>query len=297
MASISSMLNPAPTSGSLNKGAIPATNVVSRKRGLPTTSSLLAPSLSTSVTEVQTNSTAAAPLFCRPFRKSFEKAYSEGDILFVKTEDVSAASRNKFHTVANLPVLNYLLRTTMEHDPGTGAPTKRKYRKGKLETVLKDWKFFGILLNDMDTSSQFQKLLNVTVRGRCRLPNYWSHDAGRALADRKLKKGQVVWLGFKLKTIESPTIMLNPDGSQEMVQATDPGVAPKVGIEEYYEAIPVLEPGEGGNKDFEQCDHCIPIAVIHQLPFKNTPLRRQFAARYVTDQGKLLDRMEGFVRI
>ena len=54
---------------------------------------------------------------------------------------------------------------------------------------------------------------------------------------------------------------------------------------------------QGGNKEFNECDFKIPIAVIHHLPFKNTPVKRQKKAQMVTDTGKLLDRMEVFVRI
>ena len=101
-----SLRNPAPTPGAISKGRIPQSNVATRKRNLPTVQSLGNPSIRASVTDLQTNSTAAAPLFCRPFQKEWEKKYDEGDILFVKAEDVSANSRNQFHVVANLPVLN-----------------------------------------------------------------------------------------------------------------------------------------------------------------------------------------------
>jgi hypothetical protein len=286
-----SLRNPAPTPGSIRKGAIPAKNAVSRKRGLPSIGSLQNPSISTSVTEMQTNSTAAAPLFCRPFHKEWEKKYDEGDILFVKAEDVSSNSRNQFHVVANLPVLNYLLRTTRETD-NMGNPGKRRYRADRkgLENILSDWHYFGVMLNDMDTSSQFQRLLNVTVRGRCRLPNYWSTDAGRALGNKRLKKGQCVWLGIRKQTLSQAETIGCPDGSRELVQQTNNGTA---GQEEYYQMVPVLEE----NKEFKNCVYRIPIAIVHHLPFKNTPMKRQKNAVFITDQGKLLERMEVFVRI
>lgn len=311
-----SLRSPAPTSGAIKKGNIPRTNVATRKRTLPTVGSLQNPSMSTSVTELQTNSTAAAPLFCRPFQKSWEKKYDEGDILFVKAEDVSANSRNQFHVVANLPVLNYMLRETKEavvgnmaNGPQTGARRYTADDQG-LRNLLKDWHYFGVMLNDMDTGSQFQRLLNVTVRGRCRLPNYWSHDAGAAFSafggNRSLTKGQVVWIGFKKQQHNEDTVVFEPDGARKFVRTThDRGAGPggSVGDEHYLQAVPVLEPidgfrgKKGGNKAFDECLHKIPIAVIHHLPYKNTPLKRQVQARYTTDAGKLLDRMEVFVRI
>jgi len=313
-----SLRNPAPTPGAISKGRIPQSNVATRKRNLPTIQSLGNPSIRASVTDLQTNSTAAAPLFCRPFQKEWEKKYDEGDILFVKAEDVSANSRNQFHIVANLPVLNQQLREVRETDLA-GVVGQRRYRATPegLANLRRDWHYFGVMLNDMDTSSQFQRLLNVTVRGRCRLPNYWSHDAGAAFGafggNKDLQKGQVVWLGFIKVVHSAPVTVYEPDGSQRLIQQT--GVT--VGQEPYYQCIPVLEPPhstnasivghgattyggvlrQGGNKLFNECDFKIPIAVIHHLPFKNTPVKRQKKAQMVTDTGKLLDRMEVFVRI
>ena len=203
-----SLSNPAPTPGAISKGAIPVSNVASRKRSLPTVASLQNPSIHNSVTEFQTNSTAAAPLFCRPFQKEFEKSYCEGDILFVKAEDVSANSRNQFHVVANLPVMNYLLRNTRESD-NAGNPGKRRYSATPegVKAVLKDWNFFGIMLNDMDGGSRYQRLLNVTVRGRCRIGNYWSTDAGRNFGNKRINKGQCLWLGLKNKNMQHQKLL------------------------------------------------------------------------------------------
>ena len=58
-----SLRNPAPTSGAIAKGRIPTTTVATRKRTLPSVQSLQNPSIRASVTDLQTNSTAAAPLF------------------------------------------------------------------------------------------------------------------------------------------------------------------------------------------------------------------------------------------
>ena len=309
-----SLRSPAPTSGAISKGRIPQTQVATRKRTLPSVQSLQNPSIRASVTDLQTNSTAAAPLFCRPFQKEWEKKYDEGDILFVKAEDVSVNSRNQFHVVANLPVLNQLLRETRDVGVG-GVQGRRRYRADAegFKNLKKDWHFFGVMLNDMDTSSQFQRLLNVTVRGRCRLPNYWSNDAGAAFGafggNRELKKGQVVWIGFiKHEIPAGGEVLFEPDGARKLVNET----TGTVGNEAYLQAIPVLEPDNwagpaagtyarrgqvGGNKRFGECLHKIPIAVIHHLPFKNTPVKRQVKAQQVTDTGKLLDRMEVFVRI
>ena len=87
MASLSQLSNPKPTGGAIRKGALPSKNVVSRRAGLPTVNSLMNPSIRTSVTDLQTNSTAAIPIFAKPFIREWEKDYAEGDILFIKKEN------------------------------------------------------------------------------------------------------------------------------------------------------------------------------------------------------------------
>lgn len=280
-------LLPAPTSGSIRRGQIPVSNVASRKRSLPTVASMQNPSIHNSVTELQTNSTAAAPLFCRPFTNGYEKEYDEGDILFVKKEDAKGAQRNHLHVVANLPVLNYILRTTRDAK-SDGSPGRKTYRS--VESVLNNWNFFGIMLNDMKGGSRYQRLLNVTVRGRCRVGNMWSTDAGKHFGNKSVKKGQTLWLGIREKSHKSPEMILTPDGGKNLEQATDAGIE---GREPYFEVIPVLE----GESEFNTCAHLIPIGVVHHMPFKNTPRKRQYTSRYVSEQGKLLERMEVFVRV
>ncbi len=282
-----SLSTPAPTPGSIARGQIPVSNVASRKRSLPTVASLQNPSIHNSVTELQTNSTAAAPLFCRPFQNGFEKEYDEGDILFVKKEDAKGASRNHLHVVANLPVLNYILRTSRETN-SDGSMGARTYQS--VDKIVENWNFFGVMLNDMQGGSRYQRLLNVTVRGRCRIGNLWSTDAFKNFGNKRIKKGQTLWLGLKRKNHSSPETVLTPDGGRDLEQITDAGVE---GREPYFEFVPVLE----GESDFEDCLYSIPIAIVHHMPFKNTPRKRQQTARYVTEEGKLLERMEVFVRI
>ena len=284
-----SLSTPAPTPGSIRRGQIPLSNVASRKRSLPTVASMQNPSIHNSVTELQTNSTAAVPLFCRPYTNGYEKEYDEGDILFVKKEDMntSAKRQSPMHVVANVPVLNHLLRTT-KNVSKEGAVGGRKYRT--VDDFLKDWNFFGVMLNDMDGGSRYQRLLNVTVRGRCRVGNLWSTDAGRQFGNKQIQKGQTLWLGIRYKRHKSAEIVLTPSGGKELEQATDDTIE---GRESYLEVVPVLE----GESEFSECVHAIPIAIVHHMPFKNTPRKRQYTARYVSEQGKLLERMEVFVRV
>ena len=287
-----SLLNPKPMNGDIQKGNISASGIASKKRGLPTTASLQTPDLRTSTIEQKVNSTAAAPIFCKPFLRQYEKHYGEGDLLFVKREGATNHQRN-LHLVANLAVFNYLLRT--ETMGGLDDSKIRKY--SDLEIVMRDWNWFGIMLNDMDTGSRFQRLLNVTVRGRCRLPNYFSTDGGKKFGENSVKKGEVVYIGFKKQRHEEATLVRCPDGSYEMVQATDEDNLPAENELDnnvnrpYYQAYPVLENDMG---DYELL---IPIGVVSQVPYKNVSIDRRLAARLVTSQNKLLDMMEVFIRV
>lgn len=265
-------------------------NVVSRKRGLPTVSSMLNPSISTSVTDLQTNSTAAAPLFCRPFTREWEKEYSEGDILFVKREDLGQGNGNRpnarnitMNVVANIPVMNYILRTTETEDGD------KKYNT--IDAIQNDWGFFGVMLNDMDTGSTFQRLLNVTVRGRCRAPMYWPvGGVGGAWGNNSATKGTIVWLGYKrVEATKSYSIATPAKNGLDQVQLG----------EVFYELTPVLENSvewkemavqEGGSYFF-------PVGVIHQIPHQSQSKKRQYRAKHVSEEGKLLDRMEIFIRV
>lgn len=272
--------------GDIQKGNVPANGIASRKRGLPTVQALQTPDLRTSTIELQVNSTAAAPIFCKPFLRQYEKQYGEGDLLFVKREGSTNHQKN-LHLVANIAVLNYLLRT--ETAGGQGDSKVRRY--SSLKNVKKDWNWFGIMLNDMDTGSRFQRLLNVTVRGRCRLPNYFSTDGGKRFGENSVKKGEIVYIGFKKQTHDEATLVRCPDGSYEMVQATDNAEGADNVNKPYYQAYPVLE------QDVGKFELCIPIGVVSQVPYRNVSIDRRLAARLVTSQNKLLDMMEVFIRV
>ena len=143
----------------------------------------------------------------------------------------------------------------------------------------------------MDTGSRFQRLLNVTVRGRCRLPNYFSTDGGKKFGEKSVKKGEIVYIGFKKQTHGEATLVRCPDGSYEMVQETNDEDLEDNVNKPYYQAYPILEHEVG------KFELCIPIGVVSQVPYKNVSIDRRLAARLVTSQNKLLDMMEVFIRV
>ena len=91
----------------------------------------------------------------------------------------------------------------------------------KDELFIKDfmakWDFIGVILNDMDTSSNYQKLFNLNVRGRSRVFNLWttrltsSHRNGAQTRDRVVKNDK---LYFVLRKVYMDDLTYKqPDGS------------------------------------------------------------------------------------
>ena len=91
------------------------------------------------------NSTARVPIFARPFTRGFEKQYSEGDVLFVQRGDersAQTANHGSHNVVANIPVLNHLLRTTLVG--GSDDATKDKLKYDTVDKVIDNFNYFGI---------------------------------------------------------------------------------------------------------------------------------------------------------
>ena len=238
--------------------------------GRPTVSALQNPTLHNKVPEAMVNGTARAPLFVRPFTRGYEKHYSEGDILFVKKDERSSAGQH--HVVANLPVLNYLLRT--EKDPGNSA----KLRYQKLSDVLADWNYFGILNNDMDTGSKWQRLLNVNVRGRSRVARLWRPKSGH------LRRGDCVWIGF-VRRKKKNTFQSIPDPNGSYVPL-DKNTA-------YFEAVALMDCCD----DFKKVGFKIPIGIVSQVTLKKPHPNALNDAHHITETCKSLERIEVLMRI
>ena len=272
MASIAA-LSGTPTLGNVNsrpsfafKSSVPVRGDYGSKPGV---SALMNPTLHNNVPESMVNSTARAPLFVRPFQRGFEKGYSEGDILFVKRGDERAAGQH--HVVANLPVLNYMLRTEIN-------PLTNKLKYKTIAEIHNDWNYFGILNNDMDTGSKWQRLLNVNVRGRSRVARLWQPVRGN------LRKGDVLWIGFvwrpgkdKIRSIPDPAGVRHP-------------IDRRVG---FFEAIPLMD----CCAEFKSALFKLPVGVVSQTTLKKPHPSTLAGALHVTETCKLLERIEVLMRI
>lgn len=277
MTSISFMKG-TPTQGSVNQNAPFSFNAspgIGRDYGgRPSVSALSNPTMHNSVPEAMVNSTARAPLFVRPFTRGFEKNYSEGDILFVQRDDARASSTH--NVVANLPVLNHILRSSKVENGENNFEQEYK----TIDDVLKKWNYFGILNNDMDTGSKWQRLLNVNVRGRSRVARLWAPDG-----NRRLKKGDMLWLGFYKRTAEKSQQFFGPNGIREPIQNGT----------EYIEVCATMDCCDSFQD--EKMVHAIPIGIVSQVTLKRpTPIAIK-DAHSVTEKCKMLERIEVLIRI
>jgi len=247
---------------------------------LPSVAALQNPSLHNRVPEPSVNSTARAPIFARPFKREFEKRYAEGDLLFVQ-EDGRAANGNQ-NVVMNLPVLNYSLKTQTRAGGGL--------RYQSLDDIL--WgdqaiHYYGIMNNDMDTGSKWQRLLNVNVRGRSRVARLWQPDLGAG----QLKRGQILYLGlFKRReeTVQSKSFE-DPNGARY----------PLDGGLEYYEARAILECCDDARDPnaFSKAEHVIPVGVVSQVSMRKPSKSSIDRAHQTSEACKTLERIEVLMRI
>jgi len=229
------------------------------------------------------NSTASVPLFVKPYEKGFEKGYSEGDILFVKRGEQHRDSRH--NEVANLPVLNHMLRTKMKDKidkDGNVIEGQQVRVYDSLKTVLASYNYFGILNTDMDTGSKWQRLLNINVRGRSRVARLWKPPAGKGF----LTKGTCLFLGFFMVNEGKATASRDPNGQRIFV----PGTKEKG---QYVQVKAVL----ACSKDFSKAVHLIPIGIVSQVTLKSPSLHSIKEGHIVTESCKSLERIEVLMRI
>ena len=267
-----------PTSGDVNSSApfsfSSASQVGADYASKPSVNALARPTLHNSVPESMVNSTASVPLFVKPYEKGFEKGYSEGDILFVKRGEQHRDSRH--NEVANLPVLNHMLRTKMQEVEGK---QERVYKN--LKTVLKHYNYFGILNTDMDTGSKWQRLLNINVRGRSRVARLWKPPAGKGF----LTKGTCLFLGFFMVNEGKAKASRDPNGQRIFVPGDEKG--------QYVQVKAVL----ACSKDFSKAVHLIPIGIVSQVTLKSPSLHSIKEGHIVTESCKSLERIEVLMRI
>ncbi len=86
-----------------------------------------------------------------------------------------------------------------------------------IDDFNRKWDFIGIVITDMDMKSKYQKLFNLTVRGRCRVFNSWTTRIGskysRSEARDRVMKGDELYLTLKREVLDANKHFMQPDGT------------------------------------------------------------------------------------
>lgn len=303
MTSTAFLSNPVPGNGDVSSNSpfsFQSSIGIKRDYGaLPTVNALQNPSLHNRVPDVMVNSTARAPIFVRPFTREFEKRYSEGDLLFVQKDDRMSAGQ-KQNVVFNLPVLNYMLKTHKASGSDVlKYATRMTIVDGRnvidydgLYNIVKDINYFGILNNDMDTGSKWQRLLNVNVRGRSRVARLWSKPTNQG----RLKRGDIVYIGFFPVAIkpgaEDAQTGFDPNGNRFVYTGS-------TATSTLYEARAVMEcsPGINNALGINNAEYIIPIGIVSQVSMKSPSINSVDKAHFVSEASNSLERIEVLMRI
>ena len=174
-------------------GNIPASSAPA-KGGL----AVMNPSVHNRVKEPMINPVASYPILVRPWKNNWQHMLHAGDLIFVNRSDELNKRMHKVNklqqrfpelVVANLPLLNYLLRQNSLPKPMKNGQAVEHSRTAKALGDIKQWSFLGVMRNDMQVSgtseyrtnasdadkTQAMRLINVDVRGTTRPFNYWQH--------------------------------------------------------------------------------------------------------------------------
>jgi hypothetical protein len=167
----------------------------------PSFSELRNPTLTNSKITYDTNTTASLPLLVRPWSQGYEQGFRQGSLIFAAEADCNP----QMCTAADLPTLNFLLENAALTDPDRRLQDKLLPAKGDLDDLLRKWKFFGVMRNDMMANSMLQKLYNCDVYGRSMIANIFGE---------KVKRGDIVGLAMiKLNIRPVYSQFVQPEGA------------------------------------------------------------------------------------
>ena len=167
----------------------------------PSFSELRNPTLTNSKITYDTNTTASLPLLIRPWSQGYEQGFRQGSLIFAADADCNP----QMCTAADLPTLNYLLENAALTDPDRRLQGKLLPATGDLDDLLRKWKFFGVMRNDMMANSMLQKLYNCDVYGRSMIANIFGE---------KVKRGDTVGLAMvKLNIRPVYSQFVQPEGA------------------------------------------------------------------------------------
>jgi len=267
-------LSNAATTGSLRDPGGPRAG----STAAPSFAELRNPTLSNSKITYDTNTTASLPLLVRPWSQGYEQGFRQGSLLFVADADCNP----QMCTAADLPTLNFLLENARLLAPSGTTPGDGRRLQGKIlpmdvDDLIKKWKFFGIMRNDMMANSMLQKLYNCDVYGRAMIANIFGP---------RLKRGDHVGLAV----VEVSNIR----GTYQMYVQPDGGLLPGALVKD-----PTNVPQIVGTVNGEirvgingEIKHRIPLGVISHAVAKVPSNSLIIRALRETDQYMLLPRIE-----
>ena len=142
------------------------------------------PSVHNRVKQTFINPVATYPFIARRWSEGWEQTFHPGDLMFIHNGRMSDATDNgrsivqtsRYSVLANLPVLNTIIRRAAEGDD--------KYTPFKNP---EDWVFIGVMRNSAAASGEHpgvrskrggnalapERIINIDVRGSTRMFNYW----------------------------------------------------------------------------------------------------------------------------
>lgn len=239
----------------------------------PSFAELRNPTLSNSKITYDTNTTASLPLLVRPWSQGYEQGFRQGSLLFVADADCNP----QMCTAADLPTLNFLLENARLDVADESRRLQEKILPTDLDDLLKKWKFFGVMRNDMMANSMLQKLYNCDVYGRAMIANIFGS---------KLKRGDHVGLAVvKIPDIRAVYQMyVQPEGS----------LLPGALVKDGSDLLQVVGTVNGEVKVMPKAEvvHRIPLGVISHAVAKVPSNSLIMRALRETDQYMLLPRIE-----
>lgn len=239
----------------------------------PSFAELRNPTLSNSKITYDTNTTASLPLLVRPWSQGYEQGFRQGSLLFVADADCNP----QMCTAADLPTLNFLLENARLDVADQSRRLQEKILPTDLDDLLKKWKFFGVMRNDMMANSMLQKLYNCDVYGRAMIANIFGS---------KLKRGDHVGLAVvKIPDIRAVYQMyVQPEGS----------LLPGALVKDGSDLLQVVGTVNGEVKVMPKAEvvHRIPLGVISHAVAKVPSNSLIMRALRETDQYMLLPRIE-----
>jgi hypothetical protein len=188
MLSIADLSNPAPSQGQSRPfGPMPGKGPRrTGGTGPPSFQEFLNPNLSNTHGRTS-NPTVSYPFLTRPFRGSTARP-KEGEIVFTVRQAAKKAGAGFLITVLPISFLNEILydaaaMLSAESTIGMNTLTselnalnKGYDRSGQRVGLASKLNFLGVLRNEAIAPSRHQQLINVDVRGRTRIRNYWGKD-------------------------------------------------------------------------------------------------------------------------